>query len=41
MAWLVEAREFAIDAENSNKKHAAFGKYKGGLIITSLSGDMI
>lgn len=29
MAWLVEAREFAIDAENSNKKHEAFGKYKG------------
>lgn len=29
MAWLVEAREFAMDAENSNKKHAAFGKYKG------------
>lgn len=28
-AWLVEAREFAIDAENSDKKHAAFGKYKG------------
>ena len=28
-AWLVEAREVAIDAENSNKKHAAFGKYKG------------
>lgn len=28
-AWLVEAREFAMDAENSNKKHAAFGKYKG------------
>lgn len=28
-AWLLEAREFAIDAENSNKKHAAFGKYKG------------
>ena len=27
-AWLVEAREFAMDAENSNKKHAAFGKYK-------------
>ena len=22
-AWLVEAREFAMDAENSNKKHAA------------------
>ena len=28
-AWLVEAREFAMEAENSNKKHAAFGKYKG------------
>ena len=28
-AWLVEAREFAMDAENSNKKHAASGKYKG------------
>lgn len=28
-AWLVEAREFAMDAENSNKKHATFGKYKG------------
>ena len=28
-AWLIEAREFALDAENSNKKHAAFGKYKG------------
>jgi hypothetical protein len=28
-AWLVEAREFAIDAESSNKKHEAFGKYKG------------
>ena len=31
-AWLVEAREFAMDAENSNKKHAAFGKYKGGIL---------
>lgn len=29
MAWLREAREFAVDAENSNKKHEAFGKYKG------------
>jgi len=28
-AWLVEAREFALDAESSNKKHEAFGKYKG------------
>lgn len=29
LAWLMEAREFAMDAENSDKKHAAFGKYKG------------
>lgn len=29
MAWLIEARELAMDAENSNKKHGVFGKYKG------------
>jgi hypothetical protein len=29
LAWLKEAREFAIDAENSNAKHGWFGKYKG------------
>jgi len=29
MAWLVEAREHAMDAESSEKKHAWFGKYKG------------
>lgn len=29
LAWLVEARELAVDAENSNKKHGVFGKYKG------------
>ena len=29
MAWLIEARELAIDAESSNKKHEVFGKYKG------------
>lgn len=29
MAWLVEAREHAIDAESAEKKHAWFGKYKG------------
>ncbi len=29
LAWLKEAREFALDAENSEKKHEAFGKYKG------------
>ncbi len=28
-AWLKEARELAIDAESSEKKHAVFGKYKG------------
>jgi hypothetical protein len=29
MAWLVEARELAMDAGSSEKKHATFGKYKG------------
>ena len=29
MAWLVEAREYAMDAESSEKKHWWFGKYKG------------
>ena len=29
LAWLKEGREFALDAETSNKKHEAFGKYKG------------
>jgi len=28
-AWLVEAREIAMDAGTSNEKHAVFGKYKG------------
>ncbi len=27
--WLKEAREYALDAESSNKKHEIFGKYKG------------
>ncbi|WP_207492329.1 DUF3826 domain-containing protein [Aridibaculum aurantiacum] len=27
--WLVEARELAMDAESSEKKHGWFGKYKG------------
>lgn len=27
--WLEEARELAIDAESSRKKHEVFGKYKG------------
>jgi hypothetical protein len=29
LAWLKEARELAIDAESSKKKHEMFGKYKG------------
>lgn len=29
LAWLKEAREYAIDAESSKKKHEVFGKYKG------------
>jgi len=28
-AWLLEAREYAMDAESSDKKHWWFGKYKG------------
>ena len=28
-AYLYEAREHAMDAESSDKKHAWFGKYKG------------
>lgn len=29
LLYLTEAREFAMDAESSDKKHAWFGKYKG------------
>ncbi len=29
MKWLVEARDFAMSAESSEKKHGWFGKYKG------------
>ena len=29
LSWLKEAREYAIDAESSKKKHETFGKYKG------------
>lgn len=28
MAWLVEAREIAMDGSTANEKHAVFGKYK-------------
>ncbi len=36
--WLKEARELAMDAESSDKKHAVFGKYKGR-INNYLSGE--
>ena len=29
LLWLKEARELAVDAESSKKKHDVFGKYKG------------
>jgi hypothetical protein len=29
MTWLIEAREYAMDGESSEKKHWWFGKYKG------------
>ncbi|MBP5277173.1 MAG: DUF3826 domain-containing protein [Prevotella sp.] len=29
LQWLKEAREYAVDAESSNKKHEVFGRYKG------------
>jgi hypothetical protein len=29
MAWLVEARELAMDEGTSEEKHKVFGKYKG------------
>lgn len=40
MIWLTEAREKAMDAESSDKKHAWFGKYKGK-INNYLSADGI
>lgn len=33
LAWLVEAREHAIDAGSSKAKHAWFGKYKGRINV--------
>ena len=40
--WLVEAREYAMDAESSEKKHAWFGKYKGRInnYLSSTGIDM-
>jgi hypothetical protein len=42
MAWLVEAREHAMDAESSDKKHWWFGKYKGRInnYLSSQGYDM-
>jgi hypothetical protein len=42
LAWLQEAREYAMDAESSEKKHAWFGKYKGRInnYLSSAGIDM-
>jgi hypothetical protein len=42
MKWLKEAREQAMDAESSEKKHWWFGKYKGRInnYLSSLGYDM-
>lgn len=41
-SWLVEAREHAMDAESSEKKHWWFGKYKGRInnYLSSAGIDM-
>ena len=43
LAWLKEGREFALDAETSNKKHEAFGKYKGRInnYLSKLGYDLV
>jgi hypothetical protein len=40
--WLLEAREYAMDAESSEKKHWWFGKYKGRInnYLSSAGIDM-
>ena len=42
-AWDKEAREFSMDAENSDKKHAAFNKYKGRInnYLTKRGYDLV
>ena len=42
-AWYKEAREFSMDAENSDKKHAAFNKYKGRInnYLTKRGYDLV
>lgn len=41
-SWLMEARELAMDAESSEKKHAVFGKYKGRInnYLSSVGYDL-
>ncbi|MCF0193372.1 MAG: DUF3826 domain-containing protein [Prevotella sp.] len=41
--WYEEAREYAIDAESSKKKHEWFGKYKGRInnYLTSHGYDLV
>lgn len=43
LIWLTEAREYAIDAESSNKKHEVFGKYKGRInnYLSSRGYDLV
>ena len=43
IAWLREARELAIDAESSKKKHEVFGKYKGRInnYLTKRGYDLV
>ena len=43
LAWLIEARELAIDAESSKKKHEVFGKYKGRInnYLTKRGYDLV
>ena len=43
LAWLIEARELAIDAESSKMKHEVFGKYKGRInnYLTKRGYDLV
>lgn len=43
LSWLIEARELAIDAESSKKKHEVFGKYKGRInnYLTKRGYDLV
>jgi hypothetical protein len=43
LLWLQEAREYAIDAESSKKKHETFGRYKGRInnYLSSRGYDLV